>query len=253
MAEVEIEIAGRVMVVAINRTEARNAANRAVAVAIAEAVDALDERDDLSAGVITGRGGTFCAGMDLKAFLRGELARVEGRGFAGLTERLPSKPLIAAVEGHALAGGFELALACDLIVAAEDARFGLPEVKRGLVANAGGLMRLPRQLPFRMAMELVLTGEQVKAGDLHRLGLINRLVPNGGALAAALALAETIAQNGPMALAVSKRVMLESQDWPSTEMFQRQRQITAPVFASADAREGALAFAEKRKPNWQGR
>lgn len=253
MAEVEIDIAGRVMIIAINRPEARNAANRAVSVAIAEAIDALDQRDELCVGVITGRGGSFCAGMDLKAFLRGELARVEGRGFAGLTERLPRKPLIAAVEGYALAGGFELALACDLIVAADDARFGLPEVKRGLVANAGGLMRLPRQLPFRIAMELVLTGEHIAAKELHRLGFINRLVPKGEALPHAITLAEAIAENGPMALAVSKRVMQESQDWPSTEMFTRQRELTAPVFASEDAREGALAFAEKRKPNWSGR
>jgi enoyl-CoA hydratase len=251
MAEVEVETAGGLMIVAINRPQARNAANRAVATTIAEAMDELDRRNDLRVAIITGRGGTFCAGMDLKAFLRGELARIDGRGFAGLTEALPRKPLIAAVEGHALAGGFELALACDLIVAAENAQFGLPEVKRGLVANAGGLLRLPRQLPFRVAMEFVLTGAVVSAPELRKFGLINRVVAPGQALPQAVQLAEVIIQNGPMAVAASKRVMLEALDWPTTEMFALQRAITAPIFASRDAQEGARAFAEKRAPVWQ--
>jgi len=241
-----------IAVITINRPDARNSVNRAVAEGIAKALDELEARADLKVGILTGAGGNFCAGMDLKAFLRKENVRIEGRGFAGLAEARIGKPLIAAVEGYALAGGFELALACDLIVASREARFGLPEVKRGLVANAGGLVRLPRQLPYRIAMQLALTGDTVSAGSLATYGLLNDIVEPGAALEAALVLARTIAANGPMALSVSKQVIQQSQDWTSGEMFERQGALTAPVFASADAREGATAFAEKRKPVWRG-
>ncbi|WP_137389623.1 crotonase/enoyl-CoA hydratase family protein [Rhodoligotrophos defluvii] len=253
MAEVNFSERDGIAIIEINRPEARNAVNRAVAEGIAQAVQTLDRRDDLRVGILTGAGGTFCSGMDLKAFLRGEKVTIEGRGFAGLVQAPPKKPLIAAAEGYVLAGGFELALTCDLIVASREAKFGLPEVKRGLVANAGGMIRLPRQIPQRIAMELVLTGDMISAERAERYGLVNRVVEPGTALEEALKLARAIVENGPMAVAVSKRVVLESQDWSTTEMFQRQQEITAPIFTSEDAREGATAFAEKRKPVWKGR
>ncbi len=239
-----------VLIITLNRPETRNAATLAIAQGVAAALDELDRRPDLHAAVITGAGGTFCSGMDLKAFLRGERPRIEGRGFAGLTEKPPQKPLIAAVEGYALAGGFEIVLACDLVVAAEDAKFGLPEVKRGLVATAGGLVRLPRQLPQRLAMEMALTGNMISAARLYESGLINRVVPTGRALEAAQTLARTIAENGPLATMTSKRIIMESADWPTDELFARQRVLSDPVFQSPDAQEGAAAFAQKRKPVW---
>lgn len=247
------EVHGNVLVMTVNRPEARNAMDRATSEALAAALDELDGREDLRLGVVTGAGGTFCSGMDLKGFLRGESPMVEGRGFAGLTERPPRKVLIAAVEGYALAGGFEMVLACDLVVASRAARFGLPEAKRGLVASAGGLMRLPRRIPYHVAMEFALTGDMLDAERAHAMGLVNRLVEPGRALAGALALAEGVAANGPLAVATSKRIVSESADWSQAEMFERQRPIAAPVFTSADAREGSAAFAEKRKPNWTGR
>ncbi len=252
MSEVIFEVANGIATITINRPEARNAVNAAVALAIADATDQIDRRDDIQVAILTGAGGAFSAGMDLKAFLRGEDVKPYGRGFAGLTNAKIRKPLIAAVEGPALAGGFEMALACDLIVASEASTFGLPEVKRGLVANAGGLVRLPRQLPYRIALELVLTGVPISAQALAAMGLINRVAPVGEALAVAGELAGAIAANGPLAVAVSKRVMQESQDWLSTELFDRQNAYTMPVFKSADAKEGATAFAEKRKPVWTG-
>jgi enoyl-CoA hydratase len=252
MAEVLFDVKEGIATITINRPEARNAVNAAVALAIAEAIDQVDKRDDIQVAVLTGAGGFFSAGMDLKAFLKGENVKPHGRGFAGLTNANVRKPLIAAVEGMALAGGFEMALACDLIVASETSQFGLPEVKRGLVANAGGLVRLPRQLPYRVAMEMALTGAPVPAQFLLAHGLINRIAPAGEVLNVALDLAGAIAANGPLAVAVSKQVMQRSQDWPSTELFQRQDEFTLPVFKSQDAKEGATAFAEKRKPVWKG-
>jgi enoyl-CoA hydratase len=251
-AEVLVELDAGILVVSINRPRVKNAINAAVAQGIAAAMDLLDERSDLRIGIITGVGDVFSSGMDLKAFLQGEVMKIKGRGLAGLTEAPPKKPLIAAVEGFALAGGFELALACDLIVASRQSKFGLPEAKRGLVANAGGLVRLPRQLPRRIAMELVLTGDPISAEKAASFGLINSIVEPGSALAAAMHLARRIAANGPLAISASKQVMVESQDWPSAELFERQSRITAPVFASADAREGATAFTEKRSPVWRG-
>ncbi|MBO1081301.1 crotonase/enoyl-CoA hydratase family protein [Roseomonas haemaphysalidis] len=239
--------------ITINRPDQRNAVNRAVSYGVCAAVDELDARDDLRVGILTGAGGTFCAGMDLKAFLRGEVTRVEGRGILGIAMTPPKKPLIAAVEGYALAGGFEAVLACDLLVAARDAKFGLPEAKRGLAAAAGGLLRLPRLLPPRIALELALTGEMVTAGRLDRYGLVNALVEPGEALAEAKRLARKIIANAPMSVAASKRVMVEQQDWTLEEMFARQAEITGHLLASEDAREGATAFAEKRVPEWKGR
>jgi enoyl-CoA hydratase len=250
---VQTDDADGVIVITINRPEARNAVNAEVAQGVAAALDVLDARDDLTVGVITGAGGTFCAGMDLKAFVTGESPSIPGRGFAGLTEAPPAKPLIAAVEGYALAGGCEIALACDLVVAADNAKFGIPEVKRGLVAAAGGLLRLPRRIPYQVAMELALTGAFLDAGRAHDLGLVNRLTGPGGALAAARELAAAIAANGPLAVRATKHIVSHADEWPVAEFWDRQRAIVAPVFTSADAREGAIAFAEKRPPRWTGR
>jgi enoyl-CoA hydratase len=245
------EVRGNVLIVTLNRPEAKNAANKALAEGVAAAMDRLDSDNDLRVGIITGAGGTFCSGMDLKGFLAGETPQIPGKGFAGLTEAPPAKPLIAAVDGYALAGGFEIALACDLIVANKDSKFGIPEVKRGLAAAAGGLVRLPRQIPQRLAMELALTGEFVSAQRAYEMGLINRVV-EGVALEGALQLAEAISANGPLAVAASKQVIREQQDWSQAEQWKNQYALTAKVFTSSDAREGAAAFAQKRAPNWTG-
>jgi len=251
--EVQVEHADGVAVITLNRPKAKNAVNNAVSVGVAAALDELDERDDLTVGIITGAGGTFCAGMDLKAFVAGENPTDERRGFGGITMLPPRKPVIAAVEGWALAGGCEIALACDLIVAAEDAKFGIPEVKRGLVAAAGGLVRLPRRIPPAVAMQLALTGDPLPAADAHRLGLVNTLTPPGGALEAAKALAAKIAANGPLAIAATKQIIVQSQEWSDAELWQKQAGLVGPVLRSEDAREGARAFAEKRTPVWKGR
>ena len=244
---------GRVLLITINRPDQRNAVNAAVAAGIAGALDELDADAGLSVGVLFGVGKGFCAGMDLKAFVTGERPFIEGRGFAGITQRAAEKPLIAAVEGFALAGGLEVALACDLIVAARGARLGIPEVKRGLVAAGGGLLRLPRALPRNVAMEMALTGDPIDAERAHELGLVNRLTEPGEALSAALELAETIAANGPLALAATKRILVQSPDWPDSEFFERQQPFRDSAFDSEDAREGATAFAERRAPEWKGR
>ena len=241
-----------VQVISINRPQVRNAINRAVSEAVAAAVDELDERTDLTLGIITGTGGNFCTGMDLKAFLAGELVALPGRGLAGFIQRPPRKPMIAAVEGWAVAGGFEIALACDLIVAARDARFGLPEVRRGLVAAAGGLLRLPRRIPPAIAKQLALTGEPLSAADASRLGLANELTEPGQALDGALDLARRITANGPLAVRITKQILDQALDWTVAEGFSRQEPMVAQILASADAREGAAAFAEKRPPAWTG-
>lgn len=241
-----------VAVITINRPQAKNAVNAAVARQIAEALDDLDARKDLTVGIITGAGGTFCAGMDLKAFMKGEVPLVEGRGFGGFAEAPPKKPLIAAVEGYALAGGFEAVLACDLVVAAEDAKFGIPEAKRGLVAGAGGLLRLQHRIPRNLAMEFALTGDFVDAPRLAELGLVNRVTAQGGALAGARELAARVAANGPLAVRISKQIITESDDWSTAQMWEKQNELAGPVFVSQDAMEGAAAFAEKRAPVWKG-
>lgn len=240
-----------VLVITMNRPEARNAMNKAVAEGIAAALDRLDAEPALRVAVLTGAGGTFCSGMDLKGFLRGESPVVKGRGFGGLVLKPPVKPLIAAVDGYALAGGLELMIACDLVVASAGAKFGIPEAKRGLAAGAGGLMRLPDQIPYRVAMELALTGNFIDVERAMALGLINR-ISEGPAIEGAMALAREIAENGPAAVRVSKQIISESRGWPQGERWDRQDALLPEVFKSPDAREGAAAFAEKRKPNWTG-
>jgi enoyl-CoA hydratase len=241
-------------VLTLNRPEVRNAVDVPMAEAIAAALDELDGDPSLLVGVLTGAGPGFCAGMDLKAFAAtGKRPWAGDRGFAGIVRQPPSTPLIAAVEGFAVAGGLEIALACDLIVAAKGAKLGIPEVKRGLVAAGGALRRLPRVLPTPLAMELALSGDLITADRAYAAGAINRLVEPGRALDVAVALAETLGANGPLALAAAKRVMREQWSWPDDEFFERQAAIVDPVMASEDAIEGATAFAEKRPPRWQGR
>jgi enoyl-CoA hydratase len=249
---VHTEVADSVAVITIDRPQARNAVNGEVARGIAAAIEEFDSRGDISVLVLTGAGGTFSAGMDLKGFLTGDAPMAAGRGFGGIVERPPAKPVIAAVEGYALAGGFELVLACDLVVASEEAKFGLPEVRRGLVAGAGGLLRLPSRIPYHLAMEIALTGEHFSAARLAEAGLVNKLVPAGAALSVAKELAHKVALGAPLALAATKRVIVESADWPAAEAFARQGEIITPVFGSKDAMEGAMAFAEKRPPVWRG-
>jgi enoyl-CoA hydratase len=251
--EVLVERRGHVQVITVNRPEARNALNRAVALGVAAAVDELDASDDLRVGVLTGAGGTFSSGMDLKAFLRGENPALEGRGLCGITQTPPCKPLIGAVEGWAVAGGFELLLACDLVVAARTAKLGVPEVKRALIAGGGAAMLLPRRVPFAIALELLLTGDPIDAERAATVGLVNQVVDEGQALGAAVALAERIAENGPLAVAVTKQIARASGDWTLEQGWKEQADLMTPVFGSEDAREGATAFAEKRPPVWKGR
>src|SRR3954463_5126797 len=251
--EVLVEQREGVQVITINRPDAKNALNRAVAEAIAAAVDELDGSDGLRGGVLTGAGGTFSAGVGPKAFLRGGSPAIEGRGLCGITQTPPRKPLIGAVEGWALAGGFELLLARDLVVAAAPARFGVPEVKRSLVAAGGAALLLPRRVPYALALELLLTGEPLDAPRAAEIGLVNRLTDEGAALDGALDLAATIATNGPLAVAATKAIARGSGDWSWDESWRHQAEITAAVFASEDAIEGSTAFAEKRAPVWKGR
>lgn len=249
--EVLTERRGRTLVITINRPEARNAFNLAVAQGLANAMDELDDTAELSVAIVTGAGGNFCAGMDLKAFMAGEVPSIPGRGI-GFTERPPRKPVIAAVEGYALAGGTEIVLATDLVVASKVAKFGIPEVKRGLVAAGGGLLRLPHRIPYQKALELALTGESFTAEQAAQWGFVNVLTEPGEALAGALALAERISANGPLAVAATKEIIVKSAGWTEEEMWSKQWELTKPVFASRDAMEGATAFAEKRAPNWTG-
>lgn len=250
--EVLVSVADGVIEVTINRPEARNAMSKAAAEGISAAMDRLDAENDLRCAILTGAGGTFCSGMDLKGFLKGEIPVAGHRGFGGLTSWTPKKPVIAAVDGYALAGGMELAIACDMIVANVNAKFGIPEAKRGLVAGGGGVVQLPRLLPRQLALELALTGDPITASRAYDLGLVNR-VTDGPAIEAARELAKAVAANGPLALIASKGVIRDSWNWSDEDILPKQAAYIGTVFASEDAREGAMAFAEKRKPNWQGK
>ncbi|MFF3515115.1 crotonase/enoyl-CoA hydratase family protein [Streptomyces sp. NPDC002573] len=251
--DVRTHRAGTTLLITIDRPQARNSVNAEVATLLAKALDELETDPGLRAGVLTGAGGTFSAGMDLKAALRGESPNIPGRGFGGVTEAERTKPLIAAVEGWAMGGGFELALACDLIVAAEDAHFGLPEVKRGLIAAGGGVIRLPRRIPYHLAMEFLLTGEPVSGRRAGELGLANRVVPAGDAVNKSLLLADQLAANAPLALAAVKTVVRAADGAPEADAFAAQRAVMGELMASADVREGMTAFTERRTPQWTGR
>ncbi|MDH3684277.1 MAG: crotonase/enoyl-CoA hydratase family protein [Acidimicrobiia bacterium] len=244
---------GMVRVITLNRPDAMNSINLALSEALADAMDALDADDGIRVGVLTGAGRGFSAGMDLKAFVAGEMPMIEGRGLAGMVERGPRKPLIAAVEGFALAGGLEVVLGCDLVVAAVNAKLGIPEVTVGLFAGAGALGRLQRHLPESMAMKMALTGEPITGEEAHRHGLVVEITERGGAVDAAVALGERIAKNAPLGVAASKRIIRESWGLTDAEYWPFQNPIMSDVFATEDATEGATAFAEKREPNWRGR
>jgi enoyl-CoA hydratase len=247
---------GHVEIVTVNRPEARNAINRAVSRGMWALMDELADDDDCWVVIITGSGDkAFSAGMDLKAFSSGEMGgAIEGSGgFGGLSLPEFDKPLIAAVNGAAVAGGFEIMLSCDLVVAAEHATFGIPEAKRGLIAAGGGLVRIPQRLPLAVALELAMTGDTMDAGRALALGLINKVVPAASLLDEALALAERIAANAPLAVRYSKSVIKRSADVPESEGWKISKEAAGVVFSSADAREGPLAFAEKRAPRWQGK
>src|SRR5271165_4769292 len=243
---------GNVLLITLNRPEVRNAVNAALAEVVAHALDELDGDVALSVGVLTGGGGFFCAGMDLGAFVKGESPWFGDRGFAGIAQRASSKPLIAAIEGFAVAGGMEIALACDLIVAARGAKMGIPEAKRSLVAAGGALLRLPRRMPYHLVMELALTGDPFPADRFYELGLVNRLAEPGSAVDVAFELGSQLTKNGPLALIASKQILQEQFDWSSAEMWDKQGAIAGPVMVSEDAKEGASAFKEKREPVWKG-
>jgi enoyl-CoA hydratase len=244
---------GATLLVTINRPAKRNAINQAVADRIAAALDRLDDDDELAVGVLTGAGPGFSAGMDLREINEGGRSSVGDRGFAGIVRRSSTKPLIAAVEGFAVAGGLEIALACDLIVAGRGARLGIPETKRSLVAIGGALMRLPHRVSEGLVREMALTGDPIDAERAHAAGLVDRLVEDGEALDAAIDLAARIAANGPLAVVASKRVLDQQRAWAPSEWWERQAELTEPTMGSEDAREGAAAFVERREPRWIGR
>ena len=247
-----VERRGRVTLITLNRPEARNAVDLPMARGIAAALVALDADTEVAVGVITGAGAGFCSGLDLNAFVSGEFPYVDDRGFAGITRRSADKPLIAAIEGFAIAGGLEIALACDLIVASRGAQLGIPEVRRGLVAAGGALLRLPQRMPYGIAMEMALTGEPIDAERAAELGLVNCLCEPGEAVEAALELAGAVGENAPLALRASKQILERQRTWSLQERWARQAEIAELVLRSEDAREGATAFVERRAPVWRG-
>ena len=251
---IEYEKRGNVALITINRPEARNAVNGDVAEGIDAAIDKAEADDEVWIGILTHEGPVFCAGADLKAISSGDAARLATPtgGFGGITSKARTKPIIAALNGPAYAGGCEIVLACDLVVSSSEATFGLPEVKRGLFAAAGGLLRLPRRLPLAVAMEIALTGDPISADRAFELGLVNRVVPPGQVLAEAMALAASITANGPVAVRATLTMVREAKDLSEDEAWPRSNELAVQVFATKDAIEGATAFAEKRPPNWTG-
>ena len=242
------ETLGRILLITLNRPEAMNAINTDLAQGLLAAVEELDSNDGLTAGVLTGNGRGFCSGMDLKAFAAGG----PPKGFDQFLETGSKKPLIAAIEGFALAGGLEVALTCDLLVAAKDAKIGIREVKVGLFAAGGALLRLPRRLPYSVAMEMALTGQPITSDEAKSYGLVSRVTENGGTIDAALELAELIVENAPLAVAASKALIQAQQGITEEEFWELQKPHMKKVFTSNDAMEGPASFAEKRSPNWSG-
>jgi enoyl-CoA hydratase len=252
---VDYEQRGPFAVIKINRPEARNAVKGVVAQGIEEAIDKVEADDSIWVGILTGEPPVFCAGADLKEINSGNagaLATKKG-GFAGIVQRERTKPIIAAVDGPALAGGTEIVLSCDLVVASTTATFGIPEVKRSLVAGAGGLFRLPRKIPINIAMELTLTGDPIDATRAHHFGLVNRLVEPGGALEEAISLAEQICANAPVAVRESRKIVLEATNAPDDVGWRMSAEGMAKAMQSEDFSEGLTAFIEKRPPQWKGR
>ena len=250
--EVLRERRGHIEVLTINRPEVRNAINRATALLLSDYLDAAEADDDVWVVVLTGAGDkAFSAGMDLKAFATGEVPITE-KGFGGITNRDFPKPLIAAANGSALAGGFEIMISCDMVIAADHAKFGIPEAQRGLIAGGGGLIRLPKLVPPAVAYEMALTADPIDAMRAYELGLVNRVVAGGEVLDAALALAERIAKNAPLAVRTSKSVVKQARELTEAEAWKLNNDAFAMIGKSADALEGAVAFAEKREPHWRG-
>lgn len=243
---------GHVEILTINRPDARNAINLAAATALGDALDACEHDEDVWVVVLTGAGDkAFSAGMDLKAFATGEFP-FTAQGFGGITQRVFTKPIICAANGSALAGGFEIMISCDMVVAADHAKFGIPEAQRGLVAGAGGLIRLPKRLPLTIALEMALTADPIDADRAYELGLVNRVVPGDQVLEVAVSLAERVARNAPLAVRTSKAVMRQAGDVSEEQAWKLSDEAFAAIGRSADAMEGAVAFAEKRAPNWRG-
>jgi enoyl-CoA hydratase/carnithine racemase len=253
MAVVELERRDAVALLTLNRPEARNAISPEVSQTMAGLLDDVETDPSFRAVVVTGRGEVFSAGADLKVVAQGranDIARGKG-GFAGLVTRDFPKPIIGAVNGPALAGGFEIVLSCDLVVASDAATFGIPEVKRGLMAAAGGLIRLPKRVPLAIALELAMTGDPIDANRALQLGLVNRVVPAGAVVDEALVLAHRIGENSPIAVRNSRQLVREAGDLTEDEGWSRTLELMMPVFESGDAVEGATAFAEKRAPVWK--
>ena len=252
--EVLYRMEGRTAVITLNRPDARNAVNGALAEQLRAAIDRFEEDADAGVAILTGNGQAFCAGMDLKAFSSGEGAGIVQKkgGFAGFVTYPRSKPVIGAINGFALAGGCELALACDFLVAAESATFGLPEPMRGLFAAAGGVFRLPRAMFYRKALEMILTAERIDAAEAHRVGLVNHVVPDGDLLSTALDIAGKIGKNAPLSVKASLELARLSQDLDEDALWKKNDELSATVNTSKDAMEGAMAFVEKRDPVWKG-
>ncbi len=253
-SEVIVQVDGGVMEITLNRPEARNAINENLAVLLGAALDELNSNDQITVAIISGAGGNFCAGADLKELAKtGGFSKKLQEGMSKITTDPPEKPIIAAIEGFAVAGGTEMAMNCDIIVAASNARFGIPEVKRGLIAAGGALVSLQNHMSLKAAMELALTGDIFDANRAKDLGLINHVTEPGESVAVAREIAVTIAKNGPFAVKQTKKLLKAALDWSESEKWERQGEYVGPVFASEDAVEGPTAFAEKREPVWKGK
>lgn len=252
---VEYEVQGQTAIITIDRPDARNAINPQVAAAIESSLDAAESDDSVRSTIVSGSGPVFCAGADLKAIQAGDGPRLftARGGFAGVTRRARAKPLIAAVDGPALAGGLEIVLSCDIVVASTRATFGLPEVKRGLVAAGGGLLRLQQRIPFNIALEMQMTGDPKAAVDMYKRGLVNLLCEPGEAVAVAMTVAQRIAANAPLAVRESRRVAIGSFVGSEEQGWKLSADSDARVLASDDVQEGLQAFIDKRQPIWSGR